>query len=175
VESPAPYERGKVCTPVSNPILDSCAIRISTALRRLASIHKRLAGNNKKSTKVGIVRRTPLGTLALDNASEGRRNTARAHCEILREQGLSGRMAAARTCFFHTNAGPLFPSCRNGSNSPMAEGDLTRIIPHRGVDDNCGSFEVWFADGRKSVRFYWDNLVSRRLSPQHPHVRAGHR
>ena len=32
-------------------------------------------------------------------------------------------------------------------------------------DDDCGSFEVWFADGRKSARFYWDNLVSRRLSP----------
>jgi hypothetical protein len=44
----------------------------------------------------------------------------------------------------------------------MAEGDLIRIIPHRGVDDDCGSLEVWFADGRKSVRFYWDNLVSRR-------------
>jgi len=47
----------------------------------------------------------------------------------------------------------------------MAEGDPVRIIPHRGVDDDSGSFEVWFADGRKSVRFYWDNLVSRRLSP----------
>jgi len=23
---------------------------------------------------------------------------------------------------------------------------------------------VWFADGRKSGRFYWDSLVSRRLS-----------
>jgi hypothetical protein len=46
----------------------------------------------------------------------------------------------------------------------MAEGDPIRIIPHRGVDDDCGSFEVWFADGRKSVRIYWDNLVSRRLS-----------
>ena len=46
----------------------------------------------------------------------------------------------------------------------MAEGDPIRIIPHRGVDDDCGSLEVWFADGRKSVRFYWDNLVSRRLS-----------
>ena len=45
----------------------------------------------------------------------------------------------------------------------MAEGDPIRIIPHR-VDDDGGSFEVWFADGRKSVRFYWDNLVSRRLS-----------
>ena len=40
----------------------------------------------------------------------------------------------------------LSPSCRNGSN------------------DDSGSLEVWFADGRKSVRFYWDNLVSRRLS-----------
>jgi len=46
----------------------------------------------------------------------------------------------------------------------MAEGDPIRIIPHR-VDDDSGCFEVWFADGRKSVRFYWDNLVSRRLSP----------
>ena len=46
----------------------------------------------------------------------------------------------------------------------MAEGDPIRIIPHRGVDDDCGSFEVWFADGRKSVRFYWDNPVSRRLN-----------
>jgi hypothetical protein len=45
----------------------------------------------------------------------------------------------------------------------MAEGDPIRIIPHRGVD--CGSLEVWFADGRKPVRFYWDNLVSRRLNP----------
>jgi hypothetical protein len=51
-----------------------------------------------------------------------------------------------------------------GGISRMAEGDLNRIIPHRGVDDDCGSLEVWFADGRKSVRFYWDNLVSRRLS-----------
>ena len=46
----------------------------------------------------------------------------------------------------------------------MAEGDPVRIIPLRGVDDDYGSLEVWFADGRKSVRFYWDNLVSRRLS-----------
>ena len=47
----------------------------------------------------------------------------------------------------------------------MAEGDPIRIIPHRGVDDDCGSLEVWFADGRKSVRFYWDDLPSRRTSP----------
>jgi hypothetical protein len=47
----------------------------------------------------------------------------------------------------------------------MAEGDLIRIIPHRDVDDDCGSIEVWFADGRPSLRFYWDNLVSRRLNP----------
>lgn len=45
----------------------------------------------------------------------------------------------------------------------MTEGYPIRIIPHRGVDDDCGSLEVWFADGRQSVRFYWDNLVSRRL------------
>jgi hypothetical protein len=46
----------------------------------------------------------------------------------------------------------------------MAEDDPIRIIPHRGVDGDWGSLEVWFADGRQSVRFYWDNLVSRRLS-----------
>jgi hypothetical protein len=51
------------------------------------------------------------------------------------------------------------------TNPPLAEGDLIRIIPHRGVDADCGSLEVWFADGRPSVRFYWDNLVSRRLRP----------
>jgi hypothetical protein len=47
----------------------------------------------------------------------------------------------------------------------MTEGDPIRIIPHRGVDDDCGSLEVWFADGRKSVRFYWGRQVSRRLYP----------
>jgi hypothetical protein len=47
----------------------------------------------------------------------------------------------------------------------MAEGDPVRIIPHRGVDDDCGSLEVWFADGQPSVRFYRDNPVSRRLHP----------
>jgi hypothetical protein len=46
----------------------------------------------------------------------------------------------------------------------MAEGDPIRIIPHRGVDDDCGSLDLWFADGRPSVRYYWDSLVSRRLS-----------
>jgi hypothetical protein len=35
---------------------------------------------------------------------------------------------------------------------------------HLRADDDCGSLEVWFADGRQSVRFYWDSLVSRRLS-----------
>jgi hypothetical protein len=48
----------------------------------------------------------------------------------------------------------------------MAEGDPVRIIVHRGVDDECGSLEIRFADGRKSVWFYWDNLVSRRLRPE---------
>jgi hypothetical protein len=47
----------------------------------------------------------------------------------------------------------------------MAEGDPICIIPHHGVDDDYGSLELWFADGRKSVRFYWDNQVSRRLNP----------
>jgi hypothetical protein len=47
----------------------------------------------------------------------------------------------------------------------MPEGDPIRIIPHRGVDNDSGSIEVWFADGRPSARFYWDNLISRRLQP----------
>jgi hypothetical protein len=42
----------------------------------------------------------------------------------------------------------------------MVEGDLIRIIRHRDVDDDCGSLEVWFADGRQSVRFYWDTISS---------------
>ena len=46
----------------------------------------------------------------------------------------------------------------------MAEGDPVRIIPHRGVDDDCGNLEVWFVDGRQSVRFSWDSRFSRRLN-----------
>jgi hypothetical protein len=36
--------------------------------------------------------------------------------------------------------------------------DRIRIIPHapEGIPD-CGSFEVWFADGRPSQYFYWDD------------------
>lgn len=47
----------------------------------------------------------------------------------------------------------------------MPEGDPIRIIHHRDVDADCGNIEVWFADGRPSKRFYWDNLISRRLNP----------
>ena len=37
-----------------------------------------------------------------------------------------------------------------------------RIIPHVAYDTNdCGSFEVWFADGRPSEFFYWDNNPGR--------------
>jgi len=37
-----------------------------------------------------------------------------------------------------------------------------RIIPHapKGIPD-CGSFEVWFADGRPSQYFYWDDNPGR--------------
>ncbi|MET3225714.1 hypothetical protein ABIE85_001459 [Bradyrhizobium diazoefficiens] len=31
---------------------------------------------------------------------------------------------------------------------------------------DCGSFEVRFSDGRKSVYFYWDDIPSRRLRPE---------
>jgi hypothetical protein len=45
----------------------------------------------------------------------------------------------------------------------MAEGDPVRIIPHSIPEiPDCGSFEVWFADGRKSEYFYWDDNPGRR-------------
>ena len=34
------------------------------------------------------------------------------------------------------------PACWKGSNYSMTGGDPIRIIPHRGVDDDCGSLEV---------------------------------
>lgn len=42
------------------------------------------------------------------------------------------------------------------------QGDPIRIFKHQIIPD-CGSFEVWFADGRPSRYFYWDDLLSRRL------------
>jgi hypothetical protein len=40
--------------------------------------------------------------------------------------------------------------------------DRIRIIPHapEGIPDS-GSFEVWFADGRESQYFYWDDNPGR--------------
>ena len=40
--------------------------------------------------------------------------------------------------------------------------DRIRIIPHKpeGIPD-VGSFEVWFADGRPSEFFYWDDNAGR--------------
>jgi hypothetical protein len=35
---------------------------------------------------------------------------------------------------------------------------------HEAVQD-CGSFEVWFDDGRPSKFFYFDDLPNRRLRP----------
>ena len=40
-----------------------------------------------------------------------------------------------------------------------------RLIKHEAVP-GTGSFEVRFADGRRSVYFYWDDLPSRRLRPE---------
>ena len=40
-----------------------------------------------------------------------------------------------------------------------------RIIKHE-VVPGCSSFEVRFADGRESVFFYWDDIISRRLRPE---------
>lgn len=47
----------------------------------------------------------------------------------------------------------------------MAESVPIRIIKHEAVP-NCGSFEVRFANGRPSVYFYWDDILSRRLRPE---------
>ena len=40
--------------------------------------------------------------------------------------------------------------------------DRIRVMPHypEGIPD-CGSFEVWFADGRECQWFYWDNNPGR--------------
>ena len=40
-----------------------------------------------------------------------------------------------------------------------------RLIKHEAVP-GTGSFEVRFADGRRSVHFYFDDLPSRRLRPE---------
>jgi hypothetical protein len=39
-----------------------------------------------------------------------------------------------------------------------------RLIKHEAVP-KCGSFEVWFPDGRPSRYFYWDDIPGRRPSP----------
>lgn len=44
------------------------------------------------------------------------------------------------------------------------QGDPVRIFRHEIIPD-CGSFEVWFEDGRPSVYRYWDDNPSRRLRP----------
>jgi hypothetical protein len=54
----------------------------------------------------------------------------------------------------------------------MAEGDPIRIIPHRGVDDDCGSLEVWFADGPKSVKVQLGQPCLAPVERQHPHEQA---
>ena len=40
-----------------------------------------------------------------------------------------------------------------------------RIIKHKAVAQT-GSFEVRLPDGRPSIYFYWDDIPTRRLSPQ---------
>ena len=40
-----------------------------------------------------------------------------------------------------------------------------RIIKHELSRSECGSFEVRFPDGRPSIYFYWDDLLSCRLRP----------
>ena len=40
-----------------------------------------------------------------------------------------------------------------------------RIIKHEAVPQ-CGSFEVRYPDDRRSVFFYWDDLLSLWLNPE---------
>ncbi len=40
--------------------------------------------------------------------------------------------------------------------------DHNRIVGHELFRSKCGSFEVYFPDGRASRFFYWDDLPSRR-------------
>jgi hypothetical protein len=56
----------------------------------------------------------------------------------------------------HSKSGFLFTA------ESWAMADRIPIIPyyHEGIPD-CGSFEVWFADGRPSEFFYWDNNYGR--------------
>jgi hypothetical protein len=42
--------------------------------------------------------------------------------------------------------------------------DRIRIIKHEAAP-GCGSFEVWFPDGRASQFFYWDDIPDRWLRP----------
>lgn len=42
------------------------------------------------------------------------------------------------------------------------QGDPIRIFRHEAIPD-CGSFEIWFADGRPSVYRYWEDNPGRRL------------
>jgi len=37
-----------------------------------------------------------------------------------------------------------------------------RLIKHEAVP-RCGSYEVWFSDGRPSRFFYWDDIPGRRV------------
>jgi hypothetical protein len=41
-----------------------------------------------------------------------------------------------------------------------------RLIKHEAFP-KCGSFEVRFADGAPSKFFYWDDVLGRRLRPEH--------
>jgi hypothetical protein len=54
--------------------------------------------------------------------------------------------------------------------------DRIRIIPHApdGIPDR-GSFEVWFADGRPSQYFHWDDNPGRASTHQEDEPGAGAR
>jgi putative hemolysin len=46
----------------------------------------------------------------------------------------------------------------------MSDPNTVHIRKHEAVPD-CGSFKVWYSDGRLSRYFYWDDVPSRRLRP----------
>jgi hypothetical protein len=51
------------------------------------------------------------------------------------------------------------------TNNRAGMTDRIRVIWHEAVK-GCGSFEVRFPDGRPSQYFYWDDVPSRRLTPE---------
>lgn len=90
------------------------------------------------------------------NAS-GERSCIDSHCQSACTIFLSIRhvcITPGATLLFHAGG-----TKRNGhqrSLNAAYAGRLYRLIKHEAVP-NCGSFEVWFPDGKPSRYFYWES------------------